>query len=55
VKLNADELGVLTVALESLDAVRILKWDIDGYPKDTDKTDFIEGLLERLYTEEVSE
>lgn len=54
-KLSPAELSVLTVALESLDPVRIMLWEFDEYPKRSDKTPFIEALLKRLWTEEVAE
>jgi hypothetical protein len=54
-KLSPAELSVLTVALESLDPVRILLWEFDDYPKRSDKTPFIEELLKRLWSEEAAQ
>ena len=48
IKLTADELAVIELALELLDPVRILLWEIDGYGKKEEKDQYLEALLEKV-------
>ena len=48
IELTPDELMVLQVALEKFDPARIYRWDCDNYPEDTDKTEYIDNLYNKL-------
>lgn len=48
IELTHDELMVLQVALEKFDPIRIYRWECDGYEQDTDKTEYIDNLYNKL-------
>lgn len=46
--LTRDELSVIVKALEELNPESITMWQLDNFATGSDKSDFIDSLLEKL-------
>jgi len=46
--ISRDELSVIVLALEELNPELITKWQLDSFDTGSDKSDFIDSLLEKL-------
>jgi hypothetical protein len=46
--ITKDELSVIVLALEELSPDRITSWQLDTFATGSDKSEFIDSLLEKL-------